>query len=337
MANTWDIALVGADAAVGEAILEILEERRFPVGELYPLAVADSAGGRVTFQGREVTVEDVAGFDFGRARIAFFCAGAEVSAQYALDAAAAGCIVIDHHSRGSAAAPVVPEVNPHAVGSGSGRIVANPGSAAIPLAVVLKPLYDAVGIERIDVATYQAVSDSGKGGIDELAEQTRALFNQKSFEPGIYPERIAFNVLPQIGELLDDGHTREETELAREIQQILEDDAIGVNATMVWVPVFYGHSLAVHIETGSEIRAAEAAALLEKAPGVEIFDARGPAGYPTPALDAVGQDTILVGRIREDPSRPRGLNLWIVVDNLRKGAALNSVQIAELAIENSFS
>jgi aspartate-semialdehyde dehydrogenase len=336
MTKQYDVCILGATGAVGEAMLEILAERNFPVRNLYPLASSRSAGSTVTFKGEELTVIDVDQFDFAKAQIGLFSAGGSVSEKYAPIAAAAGCVVIDNtaHFRYDRDIPlVVPEVNPHAIALYKNRgIIANPNCSTIQMLVALKPIRDAVGIARINVATYQAVSGTGKEAIDELANQTRALFNSQEPEVTVYPKRIAFNVIPQIDVFMDNGYTKEEMKMVWETQKIMEDDRIQVNPTAVRVPVFYGHSEAIHIETLKKITAAEARALLEKAPGIEVMDEREPGGYPT-AIDAAGNDATYVGRIREDISHPMGLNLWVVSDNVRKGAALNSVQIAEILIE----
>ena len=337
MSKKYDVCILGATGAVGEAMLAILEQRKFPVGNLYPLASSRSAGSKVTFRNQEMTVLDVEGFDFSKAQIGLFSAGGSVSEKYAPIAAAAGCIVIDNtaHFRYDDDIPlVVPEVNPHAIAQYKNRgIIANPNCSTIQMLVALKPIHDAVGIARINVATYQAVSGTGKEAIDELAEQTRALFNHQDVTVEVYPKRIAFNVLPQIDVFLENGYTKEEMKMVWETRKIMEDDSIMVNPTAVRVPVFYGHSEAVHIETHKKITAVEARALLEKAPGVTVLDKREPGGYPT-AIEAAGQDATFVGRIREDISHPRGLNLWVVSDNVRKGAALNSIQIAEILAKN---
>ncbi len=336
MNKKYDVAILGATGAVGEAMLSILEQRNFPIGKLFPLASSRSAGSTVTFRNQEITVQDVEGFDFSQVQIGLFSAGSSVSEKYAPIAAAAGCVVIDNTAqfRYEDDIPlVVPEVNPHAIAQYKNRgIIANPNCSTIQMLVALKPIHDAVGIERINVATYQAVSGTGKEAIEELAEQTRALFNHQEVKTEVYSKRIAFNVLPHIDVFMDNGYTKEEMKMVWETRKIMEDDTIMVNATAVRVPVFYGHSEAVHIETHKKITADEASALLEKAPGVQVMDRREPGGYPT-AIEAAGQDATLVGRIREDISHPRGLNLWVVSDNVRKGAALNSVQIAEILIE----
>ncbi|BCX81578.1 aspartate-semialdehyde dehydrogenase [Methylomarinovum caldicuralii] len=335
--KTYDVAVVGATGAVGEAMLEILAERDFPVGEVYALASARSEGEKIRFRNRTLVVQDLAKFDFKKAQIGLFSAGAAISAQYAPIAAEAGCVVIDNTSqfRYDDDIPlVVPEVNPDAIARYKNRgIIANPNCSTIQMVVALKPIYDAVGIERINVATYQAVSGSGKEAIEELAMQTAYLLNGKPIEPKVYPKQIAFNCLPHIDVFLDNGYTKEEMKMVWETRKIMGDESIQVNPTAVRVPVFYGHSEAVHIETRTKISADEARCLLEQAPGVVVLDKREPGGYPTAVTEAAGRDPVYVGRIREDISHPRGLNLWVVADNVRKGAALNSVQIAELLVK----
>lgn len=335
MSKQYDVCILGATGAVGEAMLSILEQRKFPVRNLYLLASSRSAGTVLSYRGEEITVLDVDSFDFSKAQIGLFSAGGSVSEKYAPIAAAAGCVVIDNtaHFRYDRDIPlVVPEVNPHAIAQYKNRgIIANPNCSTIQMLVALKPIKDAVGIARINVATYQAVSGTGKEAIDELAGQTRSLFNSQDPEVEVYPKRIAFNVLPQIDVFMENGYTKEEMKMVWETQKIMEDDSIMVNPTAVRVPVFYGHSEAVHIETHKKITAAEARALLEKAPGVIVMDEHVPGGWPT-AVDAAGQDATYVGRIREDISHPMGLDMWVVSDNVRKGAALNSIQIAEILI-----
>lgn len=335
----FDVAVVGATGAVGTALLEILAERCFPYGKVYALASERSAGEHVTFAGRELKVENLAEFDFSRVQIGLFSAGASVSEQYAPKAAAAGCVVVDNTSRFRYDADVplvVPEVNPGAIKEYRARgIIANPNCSTIQLMVALKPIYDAAGIERINIATYQAVSGAGRRGIEQLAQETMLLLNGKPIEKGgKFPRQIAFNVLPQVDEFQDNGYTREEMKIVWETRKILGDDGIKVNATAVRVPVFYGHSEAVHLETRDKLTAAEARALLTKAPGVKVLDERKPGGYPTAVTEAASHDAVFVGRIREDLSHPRGLSLWVVADNVRKGAALNSVQIAELLVKS---
>jgi aspartate-semialdehyde dehydrogenase len=337
MSKSYDVCVLGATGAVGEVMLTILEERNFPVRNIYPLASSRSAGSTVRFKGKSLIVEDVAEFDFTKCQIGLFSAGASVSAEFAPKAAAAGCVVIDNTSqfRQDEDIPlVVPEVNAHAIADYKRRgIIANPNCSTIQMVVALKPIHDAAGIERINVATYQSVSGTGKEAIAELTEQTKALLNQQEVKVDVYPKQIAFNVLPHIDVFMDNGYTKEEMKMVWETQKIMEDASIQVNPTAVRVPVFYGHSEAVHIETRRKISAAEARAILEKAPGVVVMDERRPGGYPTPATDSAGTDPVYVGRIREDLSHVMGLNLWVVSDNIRKGAALNSVQIAEILIE----
>ena len=337
MTDSYNVAIVGATGAVGEAMLAILEERQFPVGELYLLASENSAGKRLQFRDSYVTIGNLAEFDFSQADIALFSAGGAISAEYAPQAAAAGCVVIDNTSqfRYDADIPlVVPEVNPDAVaGLAARNIIANPNCSTIQMLVALKPIHDAAGIERINVATYQAVSGSGKKGVEELAGQTARLLNVQDLETEVYPKQIAFNVLPQIDDFQDNGYTREEMKMVWETQKILDDADLQVNPTCVRVPVFYGHSEAVHIETRDKISAAQARELLAAASGVTLLDEAEPGGYPTPVTEAANHDAVFVGRVREDISHPRGLDLWVVADNVRKGAALNSIQIAELLVE----
>lgn len=333
----WPVAVLGATGLVGEMMIKVLEERDFPVSELLPLASSRSLGKRVEFRGRHIPVIDVEKFDFARAKIGLFSAGGEVSRQYAPKAAAAGCIVIDNTSefRYEDDIPlVVPEVNAGAIANYKPRgIIANPNCSTIQMVVALKPIHDAVGITRINVATYQSVSGAGKEAVDELAAQTIALMSgQEPPKPQVVAKRIAFNAVPQIDKFQDNGYTKEEMKMVWETRKILGDPQILVNATAVRVPVFFGHSEAVHIETRAKISAEAARELLRKAPGVEVLDERRPGGYATAATEAANQDTVYVSRIREDISHERGLNLWIVSDNIRKGAATNSVQIAEILV-----
>ncbi|MEO1904054.1 MAG: aspartate-semialdehyde dehydrogenase [Methylococcales bacterium] len=334
MAKKFNVAVVGATGAVGEAMLSILEQRGFPIGEIYPLASSRSAGKRIRFNGESVKIGDLAEFDFSQVQIGLFSAGASVSAEYAPKAVAAGCVVIDNTSqfRYDADIPlVVPEVNPESIAEFSNQgIIANPNCSTIQMVVALKPIYDAVGIDRINVCTYQAVSGSGKVGVEEVVSQTAKLLNGKPVTPKVYPKQIAFNVLPQIDVFMDNGYTKEEMKMVWETKKIMADDDIKVNATAVRVPVFFGHSEAVHLETKTAISASEARALLEKAPGVTVVDTREEGSYPTAVTESSGDDAVFVGRIRSDISHPLGLNLWVVSDNVRKGAALNSVQIAEI-------
>lgn len=336
--RTFNVAVLGATGAVGETMLEILEQRNFPVGQVFPLASSRSAGQQVSFRGEDLTVLDVENFDFSQAQIGLFSAGASVSEVYGPKAAEAGCVVIDNTSRfryEDDIPLVVPEVNPEAIARYTTRgIIANPNCSTIQMLVALKPIHDAVGIERINVCTYQAVSGTGKKAIEELAEQTTQLLSGKPVNPSVYPKQIAFNVLPQIDVFLDNGYTKEEMKMVWETRKIMGDDTIEVNPTAVRVPVFYGHSEAVHIETREKITREKATELLSKAPGIVVLDERKPGGYPTAVTESAGQDPVFVGRIREDISHPRGLDLWVVSDNIRKGAALNSVQIAEVLIRD---
>ena len=338
MSKTFDIAVVGATGAVGQAMLEVLAERKFPVGQVHALASERSAGKTVSFGNQSLTVENLDTFDFSKTQLGIFSPGASVSKIYAPKAAAAGCVVVDNTSQfrnDEDKALVVPEVNRHALDMFKDtNIVANPNCSTIQMMVALKPIYDAVGIERINVATYQAVSGSGTDAIEELAAQTAKLLNGKPAEPSVYPRQIAFNCIPQIDTFQENGYTREEMKMVWETRKILEDPNIQVNPTCVRVPVFYGHSEAVHIETTDALSADQARKLLENAPGVVVIDERSDGGYPTAVTDSAGTDAVFVGRIREDISHKKGLNLWIVSDNVRKGAALNSVQIAECLIED---
>ena len=329
----FKVAVVGATGAVGETMLALLAERKFPVSKLVALASERSAGGEVAFGNNEVMVHDLATFDPAGIDIALFSAGSEVSKQYAPKFAAAGAVVIDNSSafrRDDDVPLVVAEVNPEALRNRPRGIIANPNCSTMQMLVALGPIHRAVGIERINVATYQSVSGTGRRALEELGRQTAGLLNFHSVEPEVYPVQIAFNVIPHGGDFLDNGYTSEEMKLVWETRKILGDESIGVNATVVRVPVFYGHSEAVAIETRDKLTAADARELLRKAPGIELVDEPVAGGYPTPVTHASGTDPVYVGRIREDLSHPRGLNLWIVADNIRKGAALNAIQIAEL-------
>ncbi|MCC5014155.1 MULTISPECIES: aspartate-semialdehyde dehydrogenase [unclassified Legionella] len=334
MNRRLNVAIVGATGAVGEALLTVLQERDFPVDNLYPLASARSVGKTVTFNNRQLDVEDLSTFDFSQVDIALFSAGGSVSKQFAPIAAAAGCVVVDNTScfRYDDDIPlVVPEVNAHRIAEYTNRgIIANPNCSTIQMVVALKPLHDAVGISRINVATYQAVSGTGKKAITELVNQVGELLNGRPMKSSVYPQQIAFNVLPHIDEFQENGYTREEMKMVWETRKIMEDETILVNPTAVRVPVLYGHSEAIHLELKAPLTAAEARKLLSKAPGVRVIDEVAKLQYPTPITHAVGHDEVFVGRIRQDISHPCGLNLWVVADNIRKGAATNAVQIAEI-------
>ena len=333
-----NIAVVGATGEVGGTMLSILEQRDFPAAEVHAVASSRSAGTRIEFREEELVVKDLASFDFSGIHIALFSPGAAVSADHAPLAAAAGAVVIDNTSRFRYDADVplvVPEVNPDVIGQHVNRgIIANPNCSTIQMVMALKPVYDAAGIDRVNVATYQAVSGKGKKAIEELEQQTIALFNGRPVLPTVHPRQMAFNVLPQIDVFQDNGYTREEMKMVWETQKILGDDTIRVNPTCVRVPVFYGHSEAVHIETKEKIAVAEVRALLDGFPGVVVIDEQEDGGYPTAVTEASGHDAVFIGRIREDLSHPRGINFWVVSDNIRKGAALNSVQIAEYLLKH---
>ena len=331
----FNVAVVGATGAVGEVMLSILAERNFPVGKLVPLASERSAGSTVEFRGDDYIVQDLATFDPAGIDIALFSAGGDTSKQYAPKFAAAGAVVIDNSSafRYDDDVPlVVSEVNPEQVRNRPRGIIANPNCSTMQMLVALAPIQREAGIERINVATYQSVSGAGRTAMEELGKQTAALLGFSDVEPEKFPVQIAFNLIPHIDEFQPNGYTKEEMKLVWETRKILGDDSIQVNPTAVRVPVFYGHSEAVNVETRKKITPEQARELLQAAPGVEVVDERRPGGYPTPVTHASGNDAVYVGRIREDFSHPRGLNMWVVADNIRKGAALNAVQIAELLV-----
>ncbi len=329
----FTVAVVGATGAVGETMLNILAERQFPVGQIVALASERSAGGEVEFAGRKVKVQDLATFDPTGVDIALFSAGGGVSKEYGPKFAAAGAVVIDNSSafRYDDDVPlVVSEVNPEAAKNRPRGIIANPNCSTMQMLVALAPLHREYGIERINVATYQSVSGAGRSALEELGRQTANILNFQDADPQRFPLQIAFNLIPHIDDFQDNGFTKEEMKLVWETRKILGDDSIQVNPTAVRVPVFYGHSEAVAIETKKKVTPEAARQLLERSPGIEVVDERKAGGYPTPVTHASGNDAVYVGRIREDISHPRGLNLWIVSDNIRKGAALNAVQLAEL-------
>ena len=333
MSRTFKVAVVGATGTVGEVMLSILAERKFPVSEIVALASERSAGGTVKFGNRDIVVRDLATFDPTGVDIALFSAGGSTSKEYAPKFAAAGAVVIDNSSafRYDDDVPlVVSEVNPEQARNRPRGIIANPNCSTMQMVVALKPIQDAAGIERINVATYQSVSGGGRSALEELGRQTAGILNFPDAEPKRFPVQIAFNLIPHIDDFQDNGYTREEMKLVWETRKILGDETIQVNPTAVRVPVFYGHSEAVNVETRQKISAADVRKLLEQAPGVEVVDEAGPGGYPTPVTHASGTDPVYVGRIRDDLSHPRAVNLWIVSDNIRKGAALNAVQVAEL-------
>ena len=326
------IAVVGASGAVGEVMLSILAERGHRVDNVTALASARSVGTDLEFGNAELPVEDLATFDFSSVEYALFSAGGSVSEEYAPKAAAAGAIVIDNTSafRYDDAIPlVVPEVNPEALeGIRGGAIIANPNCSTIQMVVALAPIHREAGISRINVATYQSVSGAGRRGLEELAKQTAARLNFQQPEVSKFAQPIAFNALPQIDVMLENGYSREEMKMVWETQKIFSDPDILVNATAVRVPVFFGHSEAVHFETREEISMERVRELLELAPGVEVVEGVDMI-HPTAVTHAAGKDPVFVGRLRRDISHPRGISMWVVADNIRKGAALNAIQIMD--------
>jgi aspartate-semialdehyde dehydrogenase len=329
----YKVAVVGATGAVGREMLQTLAERKFPADEVVALASERSVGREVSFgEDAVLKVQSLADYDFTGTDIALSSAGGKVSAEFAPRAAAAGCIVIDNtsHFRMDPDVPlIVPEVNPQdAAGYTKRNIIANPNCSTIQMLVALKPLHDAFGIKRVVVATYQSAAGAGKEGMDELFNQTRAVYVNDPIEPKTFTKQIAFNVIPHIDVFMDDGSTKEEWKMVVETKKIL-DPKIKVSATCVRVPVFIGHAEAVNIEFEREVSAKAARAALRDAPGVVVIDHRADEGYVTPE-EAAGEDAVYVSRIREDASVDNGLSIWVVSDNLRKGAALNTVQIAEL-------
>ncbi|AYV22302.1 MULTISPECIES: aspartate-semialdehyde dehydrogenase [Vibrio] len=337
MSQQFNIAVFGATGAVGETMVEVLQEREFPMGDIYLLASERSEGKTYRINGKTVRVENVENFDWSQVHIALFSAGGEQSAKWAPIAADEGVVVIDNSSnfRYEYDVPlVVPEVNPEAIAEFRNRnIIANPNCSTIQMLVALKPIHDAVGIDRINVTTYQSVSGAGKTGIDELAGQTAMLLNGKPVENKVFSQQIAFNCIPQIDQFMDNGYTKEEMKMVWETQKIFNDASIMVNPTCVRVPVFYGHAEAVHLETRAPISAEEVTQLLEQTDGIEVFHGED---MPTQVRDAGGKDHVMVGRIRNDISHHSGINLWVVADNVRKGAATNAVQIAEVLIRDYF-
>jgi len=328
--SAYTVAVVGATGAVGAEMIAILEERKFPVGVLQPLASYRSAGGRVTFHDQELVVRELTKDSFEGVDIALFSAGADISREFAPIAAKAGAVVIDNSSAwrmGKDVPLVVPEVNPADIAKHKG-IIANPNCSTVQMVIALKPLHDRARIRRIVVTTFQSVSGTGKEAMEELLEQSQDLLSFKEPAPNVYPYQIAFNCLPHIDDFLPSGYTKEEMKLLNETRKIMGDDSIRVTATTVRVPVYVGHSESVNIETEKKLTANEARAILSEAPGVLLYDDPVHKVYPMP-IDVAGKDEVFVGRIREDESIPNGLNLWIVADNLRKGAALNAIQIAE--------
>ncbi|WP_108651518.1 aspartate-semialdehyde dehydrogenase [Dongshaea marina] len=336
MQQSYRVAVLGASGAVGRMLIELLEEREFPVAELFPLASSRSAGTNITFQGEELEVLDVEGFDWSNVELCFFSAGGEASRRWVPEAVDAGAVVIDNTSefRYEEDIPlVVPEVNPDAIAGYRQRgVIANPNCSTIQMLVALKPIFDQAGIERINVATYQSVSGAGQSGVDELASQTAALLNARPVKSETFAQQIAFNALPHIDRFLDNGYTKEEMKMVWETHKIFGDPSIGVNPTCVRIPVFHGHAEAIHLETRIPFDAEQAKSVLRDAPGVTLCeDAQE---YPTQVTHAAGEDSVFVGRIRDDISHPNGLSLWVVADNIRKGAATNAIQIAEELVKH---
>ncbi|HOW54696.1 MAG TPA: aspartate-semialdehyde dehydrogenase [Syntrophorhabdaceae bacterium] len=332
----YNVAVAGATGAVGNEMVKVLEERKFPVKNLTLLASSRSVGKTITFHGEDIGVQELKEDSFKDIDIGLFSPGGSVSLKFAPIAAASGCVVIDNTSafRMEPDIPlVVPEVNEHAIAQHTKRgIISNPNCSTIQMVVALKPLHDAAKIKRIVVSTYQAVSGTGQKAIKELEGQVLAIYNMKTIEKKVYPHQIAFNCLPHIDSFLDSGYTKEEMKMVNETKKILEDDSIAVTATTVRVPVFYGHSESVNVEFERELTPDMARKLLKKAPGVKLIDDPKKNKYPL-AIDAAGKDDTYVGRIRVDDTVKYGLNMWIVADNIRKGAALNAVQIAEALIK----
>ena len=337
MLDKVNIAVVGATGAVGEVMLDILADRMVPAKNVYPLASERSLGKQVNFGNTTIAVNDLATFDFSKVQIGLFSAGASVSKVYAVKAAETGCVVIDNTSqfRYQKDIPlVISEVNPEKIADHVNTgIIANPNCSTMQMLVALKPIHDAVGITRINVATYQAVSGSGKKAIEDLVHQTSALLNGRPVKLEGKNKQIAFNAVPQIDSFQDNRYTKEEMKMVWETQKIFDDETIMVNPTAVRIPVFYGHSEAVHIETKLKITQDEVVNLMKKAPGIKLIDGTTIGQYPTAVSDGSGSDPVFVGRIREDISHPQGINMWIVADNIRKGAALNTIQIAEILVK----
>ncbi len=332
----YNVVVGGATGAVGNEMVSILEERDFPVNQLKLLSSTRGAGTKMEFKGKEYTVEVMTESSFTGMDIGLFSPGGSVSEKFAPIAGKSGCVVIDNTSafRMDPQVPlIVPEVNAHAIAQYPNKnIISNPNCSTIQMVVALKPIHDAARIKRIVVSTYQAVSGTGKRAIQELEDQVLAIYNNKDVQKQVYPHQIAFNCLPHIDVFFENGYTKEEMKMVNETKKIMEDDSIRVTATTVRVPVFYGHSEAVNIETEKKLTVAQVREILSKAPGVRVVDNPKKLEYPL-AIDAAGKDETFVGRIREDESIPNGINLWVVADNIRKGAALNAVQIAEILIQ----
>jgi len=332
-----NLAVVGADGMVGEAVLELLAQRGFDAARVHPVGEGDAVGQRPTFGGGRLKVADLEGFDFSNVAIAVFCPSGDCSAAQAQRAAASGCLVVDACGlfREDVDVPlVVAAVNADDLADVRSRgIVACPDSAAVQLALVLKPVQDAVGVERVDVAIYQSVSGLDRKGPEELARQTAQLLNGRPVDPQLFPRQIAFNALARGGVPLENGYTAEEMALMTDTRRVLGSSAPEINATVVRIPTFHGDGQVLHLRTRDKLSAGRAREVLEAAAGVTVVDGPGPEDFPTAVTDAVGADTVFVGRLREDISHPRGLDLWTVADNVRTGVALNSVQIVEILVK----
>lgn len=337
MAATFNVCVVAPTTLVGETLLEILEARAFPVGELYVAGRITADEETISYRGEDYTIQDLEKFDFSQCDLVFFCGDRALSEEYAPQAAESGAVVIDDSDafRHDPEVPlVVPEVNLEVLANYEmRRIVANPNSCVIMMALVLKPILDAAGLSRVNVVSLQAVSGVGRAAVQELAQQSIALFNQKPMDIEVFPKQIAFNLLPLIGGMDDAGISGEESKIMDELKRVLQNHNMGVNVTSVRVPVFYGHSMALHIETERKLSREAATELLESAPGVVLFAEEDALGYPTPLVEAAANDPVFVGRIREDASHAHGLDMWAVGDNMRKGGALNMVQLAENLVE----
>lgn len=335
MAKALTVAVVGSTGAVGQELLSILESRNFPATQVKALASARSAGKAIPFKGGNLIVEELTETSFEGVDLALFSAGGETSQKYAPIAVASGCVVVDNSSawRMDERCPlVVPEVNRHALKNHCG-IIANPNCSTIQMVVALAPLHKAAGIKRVVVSTYQAVSGTGNKAISELETQVRQMFNMEEPDVNVYPHRIAFNCLPHIDAFLENGYTKEEMKMVDETVKIMEDASIKVSPTAVRVPVFYGHAESLNIEFVKPLSAKEARAVLSTAPGIQVYDNPEAKMYPMP-IDAAGEDEVFVGRIRDDETIDNAINLWVVADNIRKGAALNTIQIAECLVED---
>ena len=336
MSKTFDIAVVGATTLVGETLVELLEQRKFPLGQLRLLDWGDAVGKRLSFKGSHIPVQDIAGFDFTTVELALFCAGEGVAAEFVPQAVAAGCVVIDHSAlyRNEADIPlVIPEINPQAIAAYSQRgIIACPAAATIQMLLCAHPLHTAVGLEHISITVCAAVSELGRAAVEELAGQTASLLNVRPIESQVFSQQIAFNVLPQVGALDENGYSILETGLVRESQKILDYPSLKVSPTILQTPVFFGHGMVLGIQTQDPIELEQARSLLAKSSALEVADAVTEG--PSAVTEAVGNDAIYVGRLRADMSLEGGITLWSVTDNIRKGAALNGVQTAEILVKD---